>query len=137
MTFSDFNSHTSRLFNDLKLLKVRDVIKLSQLNLNFQYLHNLLPYDLSNLFCLNRHVFKTSLTLRSMPIDSFYIPKIRTSSYGIKSINFHCSKLWNSVFAHGKIKVSNDIHVHSSDIMTSSYFNSVVKKHFFYLSSLP
>ena len=33
MTFSDFNSHTTPLFIDLKLLKIRDIIKFQQLKL--------------------------------------------------------------------------------------------------------
>ena len=81
----------SRLFNDLKLLKVRDVIKLSQLNLNFQYLHNFLPYDLSNLFCLNdklreskrkhnplgNHKYTNNLYLKSKVKESKVITQIR------------------------------------------------------------
>ena len=136
MTFSEPNSHTDNIFNDLNLLKVRDVLKISQLKLNFQYLRNLLPHDLLNLFNLNHHVIKTSLTLRSMSNDTFYIPPIRTTAYGIKSIRFHCSKLWNEVFVNGEIRVSNDTCIKSNDIMSINVFNSVVKRHFFFLSHL-
>ena len=40
MTFSDFNSHTNPLFIDLKLLKVRDVIKSQQLKLVYELFDN-------------------------------------------------------------------------------------------------
>ena len=50
MTFSDFNSHTNPLFIDLKLLKVRDIIKTQQLKLVYNFYNNSLPTDLKNLF---------------------------------------------------------------------------------------
>ena len=45
MTFSPLNSHTSKIFIDLNLLKVREIINLHQLKLNFHFLNNQLPID--------------------------------------------------------------------------------------------
>ena len=39
LTFAPFNSHTDEIFEDLKILKVRDVIKMHQLRLVFDFLH--------------------------------------------------------------------------------------------------
>ena len=40
LTFSPFNSHTSDLFKNLKILKVRDIIKMHQLKLAFDIFNN-------------------------------------------------------------------------------------------------
>jgi len=37
MTFADFNSHTNHIFCDLKLLKVRDIIKVQQIKLVYEF----------------------------------------------------------------------------------------------------
>ena len=66
MTFSDFNSHTNPLFIDLKLLKVRDIIKLNQLKLVYEFYNNALPTDLHNLFNFNCDIHKTNLELNSV-----------------------------------------------------------------------
>ena len=50
LTFSPFNSHTGDLFKKLKILKVRDVIKMHQLKVAFDFLNNRLPSDLMSLF---------------------------------------------------------------------------------------
>ena len=49
MTFSDFNAHTHDIFKDLKIIKVIDVIKMQQLKIVYDFLHNSLPYDLMSL----------------------------------------------------------------------------------------
>ena len=56
MTFSDFNSHTNQLFIDLKLLKVRDIIKSQQLKLAFEFYKHLLPTNIQGLFKLDRDI---------------------------------------------------------------------------------
>ena len=40
MTFSDFRSHTNVLFIEHKILKVREIIKLQQLQLLYNFLDN-------------------------------------------------------------------------------------------------
>ena len=61
MTFSDFNSHTNHLFIDLKLLKVRDIIKSQQLKLVYDFYNNVLPTDLQNLFIFSSDIHTTNL----------------------------------------------------------------------------
>ena len=61
MTFSDFNSHTNQLFIDLKLLKVRDIIKSQQLKLVYDFYNNVLPTDLQNLFTFSSDIHTTNL----------------------------------------------------------------------------
>ena len=49
LTFAPFNSHTDGIFEDLRILRVRDVIKMHQLRLVFDFLHGRLPSDLMSL----------------------------------------------------------------------------------------
>ena len=62
MTFSDFNSHTTPLFIDLKLLKIREIIKFQQLKLVYEFCKDALPDDLQNLFKFSSDVHSTNLT---------------------------------------------------------------------------
>ena len=44
MIFSDFDSHTNPLFLQLKLLKVRDIIKQQQLKLVYEFYKKSIAY---------------------------------------------------------------------------------------------
>ena len=131
ITFSDFRSHANPLFRDLKVLKVRDIIKLQQLQLLYDFLNKSLPADLKSLFTLNSHIHRYQL--RTL----FHIPKINSSTYGNKSIKFHCPDLWNNLFRNGiaidEVKKHN---VSFNQIKNSHQFKRVLKKHFFFTYSL-
>ena len=101
ITFSDFNSHTNPLFINLKLLKVKDLIKLHQLKLIFEFYEQVIPTDLQNLFTFSRDMHTINLVLRSARKNFLYIPAIKTSIYGYRSMKFHCAKLWNDTFKKG------------------------------------
>ena len=69
-------------FVDLKLLKVRDVIKSQQLKLAYEFFINTLPSDLQNLFKLSSDSHTTQMKLNSAYKKHFYIPQIKTVTYG-------------------------------------------------------
>ena len=96
MTFSDFRSHTNPLFIKLKMLKVRDIIKSQQLKLVYEFMNNVLPSDLHNLFTLSSDIH--NYNLNSVYKQLLHIPRIYTVTYGNKSIKFHCAELWNDTF---------------------------------------
>ena len=133
ITFSDFNSHTNPLFMNLKLLKVKDLIKLHQLKLVFEFYEQVIPTDLQNLFTFSRDMHTTNLVLRSARKNFLYIPAIKTSTYGYRSMKFHCAKLWNDTF-----KKSIDIdgieknNVSLSQLRNKSHLKMTLKKHFLY-----
>ena len=56
MTFSDFKAHTNPLFMDLKLLKVRDLIKINQLKFVFEFYKGNLPVEFNNIFEFNSNI---------------------------------------------------------------------------------
>ena len=122
MTFSDFNSHTNPLFLQLKLLKVRDIIKQQQLKLVYEFYKNLLPTDLQSIFELNSdiHSYQTNSAHKHL----LHIPRIYTATYGNKSIKYHCPILWNAIDNDSKNNVPID------NIHNISQFKRTLQKHF-------
>ena len=133
MTFSDFRSHSNPLFLDLKLLKVRDIIKSQQLKLVYDFCNNILPIDLQNLFKFSVDTQSTNCDLNSARKKLLYIPTTETVTYGDKSLKYHCAKLWNHTFrndvtidnkAKNKVSINQIYNVHQ--------FRRVLKKYFLY-----
>ena len=129
ITFSDFNSHTNPLFMNLKLIKVKDLIKLHQLKLVFEFYEQVIPTDLQNLFTFSRDMH-TILVLRSAGKNFLYIPAIKTSTYGYRSMKFHCAKLWNDTFKKG-IAIDG-IEKNIVSLRNKSHLKMTLKKHFLY-----
>lgn len=125
ITFSDFRSPTNHLFVKHKILKVREVIKLYQLKLVFDFLNNSLPSDLQHLFTLSSEVHNYQLRRK------FHLPRISASSYGILSIKYRCPVLWNKTFQQG---IAMDKHVDNNvsddHILNIQQFKRLLKKHF-------
>ena len=138
MTFAPYNCSADPIFIDLKLLKVREIIKLHHLKLAYDYQFNKLPEDLMSLFQLCEDVHLTKLVLNSAAKKLFYIPSIRTKTYGNQSIRYFCAKLWNSIFKTGSIHISGDSKdkVQLSMIKSPYHFKNVIKKHYLYIYSL-
>ena len=135
MTFSDFNSHTNQLFIDLKLLKVRDIIKSQQLKLAFEFYKNLLPTNIQGLFKLDRdiHHYGTNSSVKHL----MHIPEIHTSTYGNKSIKYRCPILWNSLVKKDiaiNDKIENNVSI--TRINNIHHFKRTLKKHYLHSYTL-
>ena len=50
ITNSRYNSHTTPIFNELKLLKLEDIFKIALLKFHFKYENNQLPLYFSDMF---------------------------------------------------------------------------------------
>ena len=105
MSFAPYNSNVDQSFLDFKMLKVRDVIKLQQLKVVYDFQDKTLPDDLMDLFRLSSNVHSTNQTLNSALNNLIHIPKIKTVSYGNHSIRYHCAKIWNQMFRNGSFRV--------------------------------
>ena len=138
MTFAPYNSNVDQSFLDLKLLKVREVIKLQQLKVAYDFHDKNLPDDLMDLFRLSSNVHTTNQILNSALNNLIHIPKIKTVSYGNHSIRYHCAKLWNQMFRNGTFPIdSNPAHdVNLSKVNSFHYFKKKLKQHFLYGYSL-
>ena len=137
MSFAPFNSHTNQLFIALKLLKVRDIISLNQLNIVYDFYDNSLPNDLMSLFQPSIDVHTTNMQLNSSIKNLIHIPSINTSTYGIQSLKYTCAKLWNEYFTKG-ISINSDRkhNVSFNKIKSIHHFKKVLKKHFLHMYSL-
>ena len=136
MTFSDFRCHTNSLFIELKMLKVREIIKSQQLKLVYEFMNNALPTDLQNLFTLSSDIH--NYQLNSAHKQLLHIPRIYTATYGNKSIKFYCADLWNDAFKKNGIAIDNDVknNVSLDQIFNVHQFKRILKKHFLYSYSL-
>ena len=92
MTFSDFGCHTNNLFIQHKILKVREIIKLHQMQLVYNFLDKVLLSDLRRLFTLNGEIHTDHTR------QVFHVPDVDTSRYGINSLKVHCPNLWNNTW---------------------------------------
>ena len=137
MTFSAFNSHTNQLFIDIKLVKVRDIIKSQQLKLVYDFYNNVLPTYFQHLFTFSRYTHTTNLQLNCVYQNLLYKPHIKTTTYGIKSIKYHCADLWNELFKKGiSIDKNAKNNVVIDQIHNVYHFKRALKRHYLYSYSV-
>ena len=115
INFSPINSHTNKLFFDNEILKLEHILKLQQMKLVFDFKHNNLPDDLSQLFKLNNSYYNT----RNASNEGLYIHKILTTGFGIKSIKYSSSILWNTF-----LKTNNIINTFKNGYALSKYLKN-------------
>ena len=130
MTFAPFDAHSNDIFIELGLLKVRDLISLSQLKLIYDFHNFCLPTDLMSLFTLSSDVHITPRELNSSVNQLLYIPRAKTTTYGLNSIRYQCPKLWNKIFKTGILQVDEDKNIKLSDIKTRKGFNTALKRYY-------
>ena len=129
LTFSDFRAHANPLFINLRMLKIRDIIKFNQLKLNYDFLNNSLPADLNKLFKLNTDIHTHDTR------QLFHVPSINTSTYGRYSIKYVCPSLWNTTFKND-IPIGNNRIISLSNIKNTYQFKKTLKRHFLFNYSL-
>ena len=132
MTFSDFHCHTNPIFLELKLLKVREIIKSQQLKLSYEFYKNQLP-TIQNLFQLVKdiHTYETKSATRHL----LHIPQIHTTSYG-KSLKYHCPTLWNTTIKNNIAVNKNVNNIHIDSIHNLHNFKRILKKYYLHSYSL-
>ena len=140
LTFASFDAHIGNdTFKKLNIFKVKDVIKMHQLRLVYDFLNYQLPDDLMSLFRLSSNVHE-NLELNSSVNNLLHIPTINTTTYGNQSIRYQCAKLWNDVFKNGGIQIKdkreNNNHISLSKINNIFNFKNALKKHFTHMYSV-
>ena len=106
---------TNNLFGENKLLKLDDIIKFEQLKIVFLFKNGDLPKELFTLFELNINTYST----RNASKGGLSIPKINTTSFGIKLLRYSASVTWNEC-----IKSINDF----KDIKSINQLKNCMKK---------
>ena len=80
ITFSDFRAHTSPLFKEINILKVRDLFQYQVSSIMWDYDHNILPKSLISLFTKtkNTHSYRT----RFANADKLTVDRVNSYKYG-------------------------------------------------------
>ena len=129
MTSAPFNWNTDQSLTDLGLLKAREIIKVQQLKIVYDFYDKKLPNELMSLFVMSGDVHQTNQVLNSALNNLIHIPGFNTVTYGKESIKYHCAKLWNEMLPNGFIQVDaerkNDVHL--SKINSIHYFKKLLK----------
>ena len=139
LKFLPFDAHIpNQTFIDLKLLKVRDVIKVNQLKLVYDFQCANLPSDLLSLFEFSSQIRTRYQELNSVVNKLLYIPHFDTKTYGKVSLKYIAARLWNATFKTGSIQVNADRrkNVELSKIKTRHHLKNAVTRHYFYKYSL-
>ena len=63
------------------------------LTLVYKSLNGLAPEYITNMFSLKTH----SINLRASGTNSLFISRVNTTTYGLHSLSYYSSKLWNSL----------------------------------------
>ena len=106
-----------------------------QLKVSFDFITNSSTSDLMSLFQRSSDIHP-NLDLNSSVNNLLYIPRVNTTTYGIKSIKYHCAKLWNDFFKNGKSMQEKNSHISLSKIRSVHNFKNAVKKHFIHQYSV-
>ena len=95
LTFSEPMSHSEPLLKSLNLLKFNDIIHSEILSFVYQWFHKLVPSCFSHFFkpISSIHEYPTRQSLN----ENLFIKSIRTTQYGIRSLHYTGSNLWNSL----------------------------------------
>ena len=110
MSFAHFQEHASPLFRNLNLLKLTDIVKLSNIIFTHDTINGKSPSIFENYFTFHKinHQHETVNSLNSiysLPTGSLELPIYRTES-GKSSIRFICSTIWNSTLKDLSMKNS-------------------------------
>ena len=135
LSFAPFKAHTNQLFIALGLLKVRDIIKCQQLKLVYDFYEKNMPTDLMTLFQSSAEAHTTDMNLNSN--IKRLIHRIKTKTYGLKSIKYHCAELWNEFFKKGiAIDCERKNNISFDKLKSGKHFQKVLKRHYLYMYTL-
>ena len=136
MSFSHFQAHANTIFKNLKLLKLSDIIKLSNIVFTHNTINKKSPTTFNNYFKIKQTKHQHNTTNNpnseySIPKGSLELPNY-ISKTGQSSIRYTCARDWNIALKKLSIKFptrynSNDNWLQSLSINALRYF---LKQHF-------
>ena len=108
MSFAHFQEHCSPLFKELKLLKLNDIIKQTNILFTHNAINGNTPDIFKDYFTFNEvdHLHDTVNNLNSVysiPKGSLQLPNFKTNA-GKSSIKYICSSTWNHALKDLSIK---------------------------------
>ena len=124
MTFSELRSHSEPLLKSLRLLKFFNIIHLEILSFVYQWYHKLSPSCFVNYFnpLSSIHSYNTCQSQN----DDLFVKSVHTTQYGIRSVSYTGTNLWNSLSTDiKKIKPFSSFHQNIKNSMIDGY-NTVI-----------
>ena len=118
MTFAEFRSHSTPIFQTLGLIKLDDVIRVNILNFVYDFIHNLLPEEFKDFYTFRYEIHNYN---NRFVKDSLYINRVNTVNYGIKTICYQGPLIWNELIVDKPLFIS---------MHTKSTFQYNIKKYF-------
>ena len=101
ITFSEFQEHTTPIFENFKILKLQDIIKFNTLKIICLYYKNQLPLKIKDTFTKNESITRIIPQVESF--KTFFISQVNTTHYGIKSLRYNDPVIWNDFFQNTDI----------------------------------
>ena len=92
---------TGPLFKQLQILKIADIYKSATLNFVYDSIHKLNPVQFHNYYQFSEYIEHNTSTIRQ---NNLNIPMVRTTNYGLKSIQYSGCILWNALPLSEKTK---------------------------------
>ena len=126
MTFSHYLAHTSTLFKELKLLKLPDIISMSNILFTHSTINNRSPAIFNNFFKF-KDINKRQISQHnkfSTLNGALEMPIYKTSS-GLKSIQFICVVEWNQI--HRKLSNENFLKYQENNFWLKLISNKTLK----------
>ena len=105
INFSDKYTSTKPLFSKLKILSFDEIVNLQNCLLVLNVLKKEVPEALQELFknTANQHYYNTRGAYR----NKLNLPQVRTTHYGLQSIEYRSAKAWNEM----KTKISGKLNI--------------------------
>ena len=105
INFEHFQAHTNPLFNNLKILKLKDVFHLKMLKFVYDYKKKNLPHVLNTL--LKKIDMTHSHNTRGMSNKNLFIPAFNSIHFGNWTLKYQCPYLWNKISS--EVTIDTDV----------------------------
>ena len=122
ITVPPTHTPSAPIFNRLKILTLFDLVKLLNIILIYQYLNSNLPLDLLGTLVFEKvaHAYPT----RSQSMGLLKLPRVSTSTYGLKSLSYKAISQWNNFQAiFSSDNLANIPLISLKDIVKSHFLN--------------
>ena len=129
MTFSEFRAHSEPLFKKLEILKFRDSIAVNNCSFVYDYLNKNLPVSFTNTFIRTNDLYEYST--RQATTGKLYIPRYKTTTFGLKFIYKRCIDSWNKLSTEinliNRKDIINDPEIKYIDLLKYSHTSPPIK----------
>ena len=95
ISLEHFTSHSTQIFSDLKILKLKDLFQLKLLSFVYESVLKISPVCFHDFFNTLESVHQYST--RQAEKVNIFLPQKNTTQYGLRSVRYHGAKCWNEI----------------------------------------